>query len=61
MRNCLCYIIIAFVLDLHFRLQRLKNILRCIGKNMNRDYVDTPLELVSQRFTEVYRAYEEET
>ena len=37
----------GIVLDLHFRLQRLKNILRCIGKNLNRDYVGTHLELVS--------------
>ena len=48
------------VLDPHFRLQKLKNILRCIGKNLNRDYVGTHLDLVSERFTAVYRAYEEE-
>ena len=37
----------SIVLDPRFRLQRLYNILRCIGKNMNRDYVGTHLKLVS--------------
>ena len=37
----------GIVLNPRFRLQRLKNILWCIGKNLNRDYVGTHLELVS--------------
>ena len=55
MLNCF-----GIFLDLRFRLQKLKNIIRCIGKNLNRDYVSTHLKSVSQWFTKVYRAYEEE-
>ena len=51
----------GIILDPRCRLQRLKNILRCIGKNLNLNYVGTYLKLVSQRFTDVYRAFEEET
>ena len=50
----------GIVLYPYFRLQRLKNILRFIDKNMNLDYVGTHLEFVSRRFTEVYWGYEEE-
>ena len=49
------------ILDPRFRLEILKNILRCIGKTLNPDYVGTHLDLMSERFTVVYRAYEEET
>ena len=51
----------GIILDPRFRLQRLKNILRCIGKNLNCDYIKTHLDLVSERFTVVYRTYKEET
>ena len=51
----------GIVLDPRFRLQRLTNILRCIGKNLNRDYVGTHLDLVEEKFRAVYGAYEEET
>ena len=51
----------SIALDPRFRLQRLKTILRYISKNLNRDYIGTHLELVSQWFTEVYQTYEEET
>ena len=51
----------GIVLDPRFRLQRLKNILRCIDKNLNHNCVGTHLDLVSQRFMIVYRAYKEET
>ena len=49
----------VIVLDPHFRLQRLKNILRCISKNINHDYVGKHYNLVSQCFNE-FKAYEEE-
>ena len=51
----------AIVLDFMFRLQRLCNILKVIDKNMNLDYVGTYFNIVSQRFTKVFKAYKEES
>ena len=50
----------SIILDPRLRLQMLYNILQLIGKNMNRDYLGTHYNLVSQYFSKVFKAYEED-